>query len=313
MVKSIIQFGKDSTVTPFESDWKQLYKEVMEAYILQPLVARKLTLAGAGIYVPLTFDGRRTWEATLLNDLDSPGYDFTPGVKDTNIDGSLVTANLPQIYETCLLSKDDLNMLFAGQARLPIIMQQMLAKMAEKEDQIFFQGDAKKLVYGLVSADAYDLGNPAGAWGVDSGSNGILTHMKTDMKKALDYFTSMGLGDKSVDMVVTSYIWGLLDTTIKVYGEGTARDYFTKMLRGGVIYVSNNVQAPGTAVSTTANTAVWIVRDKRSYALLSSEIEQEQEQASLWTIRYGAREKFSVKVLNIKFVAWMDGISNATS
>lgn len=313
MVKSIIQFGKDSTVVPFESDWKQLYKEVMESYILQPLVARKLTLGGAGTYVPLTFDGRRVWEATLLNDVDAPAYNFTPGTKDTNIDGSLVTANLPQIYETCLLSKDDLNMLFAGQARLPIIMRQVLAKIAEKEDQIFFQGDTATGVKGLVSADAHDLGNPTAAWGVDSGSNGILTNMKADFKKALDYFTSKGLGDKPVDVVCTSYIWGLLETTIKVYGEGTALEYFTKMLRGGKIYVSDNVQAPGTAVSTTANTAVFIVRDSRAYALLSSEIEQEQQQASLWSWRYGAREKFSIKVLNNKFVAWMDGISNATS
>lgn len=310
MVKSIIQFGRDSTVTPFESDWKQLYKEVMESYIHQPLIGRKLTAAGAGTYVPLTFDGRKVWEATLLNDVDDSAYDFTPGTKDTNIDGTPVTANLPQIYQTCLLTKDDLNMMFAGQNRLPIIMNQILAKMAEKEDQIFFRGDSTKGVKGLVSSDAHDLGNPTAAWGVDSGSNGILTNMKLDHKKATDYFTSKGLGDKPIDWCVTSYIWGLLESTFKVYGEGTAMDYFKKTLRGGNIYVSDNIQA---SVSTTSNTSVWVVRDPRAYALLSSEIEQEQKQEALWSWRYGAREKFSIKVLNDDFVCWMDGISNATT
>lgn len=310
MVKNIIQFGRDSTITPHESDWKQLYKEVMDAYIHQPLLARKLTLKGCGKYIPLTFDGRRIWETTLKNDVDEPGYDFTPGSKDTNFNGTLVNAMLPQIYESCTLSLDDLNMLFAGQARLPLIMEGVIAKIAEKEDKIFFRGDSTKGVNGLVSADAHDLGAVTGAWGVDTGSNGILNNMKADIKKALDYFTVNGLGDKPVDMCVTSYIWGLLDSTIKVYGDGTAKDYFTKMLRGGEIMVSDNIQA---SVTTTANTAVWIVRDPRAYALLSSEIQQEQDKKGLWEWQYGAREKFSVKVLNNKFVCWMDGISNATS
>jgi len=76
-------------------------------------------------------------------------------------------------------------------------------------------------------------------------------------------------------------------------------------------------------IDPTHNSALFIVRDPKSFALISSGFDREQEKVGLWGWRYGIREKFSVKVLNAgensagdeisKYICWMDGISNADS
>lgn len=312
MVKTIFDLVKqDSTVNPRESDWKQFHEQLLKSYIHQPLIARKLIAMGSGQLIKLNFDGKRKWEATQLNDVDPPAYDFLPGVKDTNIDGQLIEAYLPQIYESVLFGKDELKQTFQGQARLPIVQNQIAKRIAIKEDQIVFYGVSAKKVYGFTSSSngGTDLGNPTAAWGIDTGSNGILDNMRADIKKALDQFRTAGLGDRPVDMIVTSYIYNLIQTTLRVYGDSWASDYFKRMLNGGNILVSDYIQSA--TVSTTANTAVFIVRDPNGWALLSSGLEYEQEKNGLWAWRYGVREKFSVKVLNTSYIAWMDGISVA--
>lgn len=298
-------------MTPLTIDWKNIHNRVVKSYINRPLTLRKLIAMGNGQLIPLEFDGKYTEEIPVLNNLDEPEYDYRPGIKDTNIDGDILTIKTPQIYETVYFDIDSLKQTFAGNQKLPIIMEQILDKIAQKEETVGYTNTDKDVDGLFTSSGGHDLGNPTAAWGIDTGSNGILNNVIADTKKALDYFAGNNLADRPIDVVVTHKIYNLFNTTIKIYGDVWAREYFLKMLNGGTMLVSDNIQAAD--VSETANTVGFMVRDPNGWALLSSNLDRRISQPNLWSVRYGLREKFAVKVLNDKYIAWMDGISVATS
>jgi len=309
-MKKFNQLAVDSTQDgPFIMDWKKFYNgPLMRNYIRQPLVARKLNALGSGTLVPVDFDGKRIMEIPTLSDVDDPEYEFEPGVSDTGLEGELITAYMPQIYKTLKLGKDQMKMMFAGQARLPLAISQILEKIATFEDQKAFQGKAKVKVNGLIGSDSYDLGSPTGSWANKTATTNVLDNAVDDVNKALAYFDANGLQDKPVDMVISSYLKTKMDQTRLLFAGGNNTQYIQASLRGGVILSSNNIQA---SVSSTSNSALFIVRDPNAWQLMSTGIDQEQEKVGLWSWRYGLREKFSVKVLNNKYVAYMDGITTA--
>jgi len=306
----------------FIMDWQAFWnKTLLPSYIREPLLARKLNAMGSGTMIPVDFDGKRVMNIPIGNDLDEPAYAWQPGVKDTGLSGDEMIARMPQIYESIKFSKDELKMLFAGKARLPLAMSLILEKFAEFEDTKVFQGDAPTQVVGLVGAESKDLEGPTAAWGIPTATTNVLDNAVADVNKAIDYFSLNNLTGRPIDMVITPYIWNLLKSIKLPYGGMTNFEYIKASLNGGDIHMSTRIQAA--AVTPTANSALFVVRDPKAWALISSGIEREQEKIGLWSWRYGMREKFSVKVLNAgdnylgdnesKYICWMDGISNATS
>ena len=306
----------------FVMDWQAFWnKTLLPSYINEPLVARKLRAMGSGTLSPIDFDGKRIMNIPIGNDVDAPAYEWQPGVKDTGLSGDEMIARMPQIYETIKFSKDELKMMFAGKARLPLAMSLILEKIAQFEDQIVFTGDSQKNVVGLVGTETKDLGNPTNAWGIKTATTNVLDNAVADVNKALDYFSLNNLTGKTVDMIITPYIWNLFRAVKLPYGGQSNMQYIKEMLNGGEILMSTNIQTA--TIDATHNSALFVVRDPKAWALLSSGFDREQEKIGLWSWRYGIREKFSVKVLNAgdnyegsnisKYICWMDGISNASS
>jgi len=323
MPQSFKELGIDSYKDgSFVIDWKIFWnKWLLPAYIRQPLIARNLIARGSGTLIPIDFDGKRVMNIPIGNDVDRPAYEWLPGEKDTGLSGDELIARMPQIFETIKFSKDELKMLFAGREQLPLAMSMILEKIAEEEDMIAFQGRASKKVVGLVGAETKDLSTPTGAWGIKTATTNVLDNMVADFGKALDYFSLQNLTGKPVDVIVTPYIYNLMKRVRLPYGGLSNYDYIKPELNGGDILMSTFIQSA--AITTTANTALFIVRDPQAWALLSSGFDREQEKIGLWSWRYGIREKYSVKVLNAgensegneisKYIAWMDGISNAAA
>lgn len=306
----------------FLMDWQEYKKNVLlPEYIRYPLYARKLQKMGHGTYVPVDFDGKRVINIPTLKDIGMPPYEWLAGEKDERIAGDEIIARMPQLYQTTLFSKDELKMMFAGKKRLPLTLSMILEKIAQGEDQKFFQGDASKSVVGMIGAETKDLGNPAGAWGVLDSTTNVLTNAVADFNKAIDYFMLQNLADKPIDVIVTSYAMSQMLQHRLPYSGITNKQYLESSLNGGKIYMTNSLMDGGP--TTTTNKALFMARDPKSLALISSGIDQEQEKVGLWSWRYGVREKFSVKVLNAglnqagetvsKYICWMDGISNAAT
>jgi len=306
----------------FIMDWQAFWnKTLLPSYIREPLVARTLNASGSGTLIPVDFDGKRVMNIPIGNDVDEPAYEWQPGVKDTGLSGDEMIARMPQIYETIKFSKDELKMMFAGKARLPLAMSLILEKFAEFEDTKVFQGDATKKVIGLVGSETLDLGDPTAAWGIKTSTTNVLDNAVLDVNKAIDYFSLNNLTGKPIDMLITPYIWNIFRANKLPYGGISNMQYIKEMLNGGNIIMSSRIQAA--TIEATVNSALFIVRDPKAWALISSGIEREQEKIGLWSWRYGMREKFSVKVLNAglnnagnnisKYICWMDGISNAAS
>lgn len=310
VLKPIYLIGRDDATSPFLADFRKFSNRIVQIFHDQPLVARKL----APMVEPLDFDGMTEHETALLKDIDRPDYAMDPQDKHTNIEGDSVIVKTPQIFQSASLLNDRWKAVFAGKERMPILVSRMIGKIKNEEDFIAFQGSTKENVKGLVSNLTTDLGAVSGAWGADSGGDGILENAQADIEKAIDGFVADGLGAYPVDVVMTSYIYNLLKNKIVPYDPKTNNLTIVEgKLNGGQILVSNNIQA---SVLKTANTFVAIARTSESEAawqLLSSGLDQSMDREGLWKTAIGIREKFSIKVLDKKFIRWMDGITaNAT-
>ena len=304
--------GQDSYKdSMFLFDWKQFKNDILlPTYIDNPLVARQLLGLGSGSLVPVEWNGKITIDIPTMDDVDDPHYEFESGVADDNMTGGVITAYLPTMYKTYKTSYEAMAETFAGRAKLPIIIQNYLRAFANFEDRVVFRGDSDKKQTGLVGSRSKDLGNPTGAWGIIGATTKLPDNMIADVNKAISYFTVEGQMNQPIDMVVTSYVDVLLDTIRTPQSNLTMRQYILAMLRGGSILSSNNLQA---SVTTTANTALFVVRDPNAWYLFASGLDQRQDNVDLWNFRYGLRQKTAVLPRNDKFVAYMDGISNATS
>jgi len=310
MLKNLTQLGKDAgaALSPLISDFRKWSPILIKLFHDQPLIGRKL----APTIEALDFDGMTEHETPNLEDMTEPDYGMEPQESNTGIQGGSVIVKTPQIFKTVVLLDDVWKRLFAGQARMPIIVGRMLEKVKNFEDQVIFRGSTKNALKGLVSTLTTDLGNPTGPWGQDTDANGILENMHADIEKGLDYLNSQGLGHLPVDVALTSYLFNRAKNTIVPYDPKTNNLMIIESkLNGGSVMSSNNIQA---SVSTSANTMVMIARtgpQDAAWQLLSSGFDRIFQPATKpWSSILGVREKFSVKVLDGKFILWMDGIKS---
>ena len=208
-MNKISRIGADSA-TPFIPDWATFRKQyLIPNYFHQPLVGRKLA---GGRIIPATFDGKYVLTLPTLNDISKPKYAKKPMEADVDIDGGIINIYMPQISQTITIDKDEMKLMFAGRARLPLAIRQMLQKFAQREDEITFLGDSDTDIAGIISGGT-DIGNPTGAWGIETDSDGVLSNVDLDMNKIIDAFLAAGFpSGLPIDVVMTTFIY----TKIKI-------------------------------------------------------------------------------------------------
>jgi len=308
-LKNLQQIHRDSAQGPLQSDYRIWSTQIVRLFRDQARVGRQI--------VPMTetiaFDGTIEHETPTLNRIPAPEYGMEPDDVNINIEGSSVIVKLPELYTTIKLKKDRWARVFAGQERVPLIVAQAINEFKNAEDRIIWRGRGP--ITGLVGSLTHDLGNPAGNWGIDSGGDGILENVFTDVSKGKNWFLSQNIpAETPIDVVLTSYLWTLLSDKISVYSPGTNNlDILRGKLNGGTVYVTNNLQD---AVLSTANTMVMIAKttqENAAWEILSSGIEQRMLDLPAFKQGLEMRQKFSVKVLQGDYIAWMDGINDASS
>jgi hypothetical protein len=309
-MRTLLQIAKDATATPQLTDWRYYSNKIIQLFHDQPKVIRKLAT-----YVDEQgLDGKTVYEAPTAEDIDRPDYAMEPKTDHTALVGDVITARMPQIYQSVALSKDKWKQAFAGNARLPRVISQLIRKVKIEEDLIGFQGSTKENTPGLIDSNntSTDLGNPTGAWDTDTGNNGILNYAQADIGKALDDFVANGLGDLPVDIVITSYAYNLLKNYDMPNRNSTNLKLVQDKLNGGKIYPTNNLQ---TGVTADLNSFLAIARgsgEESGWMIISSGLEQEEWKEGPWHIGYAVREKFRVKLLDNDYVRWMDGIDTTS-
>ena len=309
-MKELEQMGFDASGAPVVTDWKHFFmRYIIPTYHHQPLVARKIVQP-----IPLAFDGKTKGDIPISYDIGDPNYGMTPEHKDTKVQADTVSVNLPQFSLTTLLTDDEMALPIAQRSRLIMWAQKATKKIAQWEDRVAFAGDASQNVVGFIGSDSTALGNPSGAWGIDTNTNGILDNAWADVKKAINFFTNEGLGQIPIHVVMTSYIWNLLQGALIPYSNMVNMDLWKKILPpGSTINYSNNIFP---TVTATTNKIAFLLdlqgEDIGGYQLRSSGIQMKVHQTDLWEHRFGLREKFTVKVVDDAYVLFMDGISDAT-
>lgn len=296
----------DSKVVHRE-DFERFLRDFIKWYWDQPLVARKLAGAERTMRVSVT-DPRRTYAITLLDKVDEPDYAKDPLEITTDLSGRIVRFNVYQLSKVVEFGEDEYHQLFAGKDRVPLVISQLQERFAVAEDRIAFLGDENTGVVGLVGSDSTDLGAPSGPWG--AATDKVLQNVINDVKKAINHFNEQGFPLFPIDMVVTQPIYTLLSTSfLAPYGTGTNLDLVRQMLRGGIIYYTNNIQSE--TVSATKNTALFVLRAPEAFRLVASEIQvmKPQKYGNIWQYKLGMRETFGVKVLNGDMICYIDEIS----
>jgi len=314
--QSIGSLGRDanSSGVVFREDWQQIIRNVIvRSFRDQPKIVRRLATLN-GNMLQSNLDGTTLMRIGQINDIDTPGHGMRPYENHTGLSLTEITHILPQIFQTASLPLDDWAQSAAGQDRWTMLNAEIVRNIQKQEDIDAFRGVTKLGTLGFIdtAASDSDLGAPTGAWGVDTGNNGILNNFRADVAAALDEFTINSLGDKPIDVVMTSYIYNLIKTNPFLHRSGDNLTWLKSVLNGGEIFVTNNLQA---SVSTTANSILFLARapgTMQNWALIASGLESRMKEG-LWDRTYGLREKFTIKVFNSDYVRWMDAISNATS
>ncbi|MHA1440256.1 MAG: hypothetical protein ACTSPK_00140 [Candidatus Heimdallarchaeota archaeon] len=306
-----LTFGRDDPQeAPSILDWKAYYMDILvPLYHHQPLIARKVAPVKK-----IGFDGKRSAEIGVDYDIEDPAIAMEPLEKDTAISGDVETIKLPQMALTCLLSDDLKATPFMLRDRLGRWNTKAVRKIAQWEDIIGFQGVAALGIQGLAGTNSKTI-TKTGPWGLDTGSNGVLDNAKADLTQHIDYYTNLGMGDRPLKLVLTSYAYNLLRSTEILYAHKTNLDLWKSMLpEGSKIYYTNNLQ---TAVASDANTLLSMIalaeEEDGAYSLFGSGIEQKVKQEGLWSWRYGLREKWSVNVVDDDYVAKTTAIDIAAT
>lgn len=301
------QVGHDASAAPFPTDWKlYINNRLVKSYFDQPNIARMMT----NLVIPIEYDGKYEAEIPQLNDLDDPEVGMEPGIADTELEGDTINVKTPQIYQTMRLSDDKWAQVFAGQNRQNLVMDRMGTKIKNKEDVYIFRGKTG-ICDGIIS-DATSLGSPTALWG--AATNGKLTNAITDFRTLISTLDTEGVPSSwPIDVALTSYAYTLLDTTMLDYNPDISNKMLIeRMLRGGKIIQSDNLQA---SVSSTSNTMFVSIRapeTEAGWALLASGFDIQREK-TMWGARVGIRQKVGYKILNSKLVYKYTSISTAAS
>lgn len=305
-LKMISEIGKDSVMAPFISDFRKFSDRLVQLFHDQPQPGRIL----APRIDDLAFDGTTEHETARLKDIKRPEYAMAPDNANRNVLGDSVIVKTPQIFQSASLLNDVWKLTLGGNARMPLLVSRMLQLVKVEEDLIVWQG--RNGVKGLVSSLTEDLGPPGGNWKTDADGDGILEIAHADIEKSFDKFDSYAIGHLPVDVIFTPAIYRKFVNTIVPYAPETNNiDILRAKLNGGEIYVTGNLQ---TGFAKASNTFVAIARTGESDAaweILSSGIEQKLKEDGLWKTEMGMREKFAPKILDGRFIQWMDGITVA--
>lgn len=309
-MRPISQIGRDDAFQPYVTDWKMFSDRIVRYFRDQPLVIRKLCRS----IEEVQFDGVTEHETALLKDIDKPEYAFEPSNMTTMIEGEPVIVKIPQFFFSASLLREKWKALFAGKARLPILLARMVEKIKIEEDIKGFQGDVRTGLRGHVSNLTTELGPFTNPLGDDLDGDGILENFQAVIDAGLDHFTNEGVGHLPVDITMSSWLFNRAKNTVVPYQPGVNNLHIAaNKLNGGEIMTTNHVQE-GAAVDS--NTIVMMVRmpdDAPSWQIISSGIEQNMMPEGLWKEEYGIRERFAVKILDGRLIAWANNLDSGVT
>lgn len=299
------------------SDFQIKREGFIQNYIHQPNVLNQLGKLGIGQVHPIAHDNKRMVHYDYLNDIEVPDIQFEAPDKEVGLNATVATAILVQKGYNVRLSKDSLVTPFNGQARLPLIMRQISAKLAQADDIIFWNGDTNTGLKGVKTSGVAKSLTTTGAWGV--ASNGILTNVIADIAQANEYFDGLGLAEGAMSMIITTQLKKLLTHTIKTYGDSIAREYIMPMLNGGKVITSNNIQSAvvndqyATSITSTQNTCIFVKHSVDAFDYFEGGFKFFR-QPDGWFERWGIKHKFGHAFpLGDRFWAVIETISTATS
>lgn len=309
--------GRDASQAPALVDWRKHYYDIIvPKYRRQPSISLQIL----GKAFPIADDGTSELELYLANDVSDPIYDHERKHSDDNLTGDDAKVPTPFITKTIKLSTNAERKTFVKQNRLARWTRTAISKIKEKEDKIAFQGNSTMGVNGFIGSDSKDLGAPAGKWDVDTGNNGILDKALADLITAKSYFTNKGFYKRPLHIALTSYAYDLLESTPLVQRPmNNLQLWYETLPKGSQIYASNNIQA---TVTDSSNSMCAFVQleveettgepEEGAYGVYSSGIIQGVHQTDIWEKRYGIAEKYTVKVMDDDYVAFMDAIDTTT-
>ena len=310
---SQIQRG-DAATAPIEPDFRRWAQQIVELFLDQPRVGELI----APDFQDLFWDGTTEWSTPTVEKVPRPQYSMRPGAYDVNVQGGEITVKTPQIYVSVELSLEEWVKTFAGEERIPLIVRQYLDEFKNEEDRILFQG--RSGIKGLLSSSTEQLADPTTAWGVDADADGILEEALAAIRLGLSHFTSEGVpANMPVDVVFTSYVYNLLATTPPSFDPSvTNLDVIRPMLRGGNIYVTDNLQDyENNPVASDNNSMLMAVRTtsaRPAFQVLASNMKQEMLRVQGFKQALEMNEKYSVNILEgERYIVWMENIDIATS
>lgn len=305
-IRDIVSRGADASVAPQKGDFTQYSQVLIEAFFTEAPLIRRL----AQFIEPVEFDGKYLHESVKLNDMGDAAVAMQAGIDDDGITGSLASVKIPTIYKTATLHDDDWAQMFASRNRRPLIESGILRKIGEQENIIGFRGNSTLGLDGLVGSGTTDYGSPSDHWDHDDGSNGKLNHAIADIAGMKDAIDAVILSEETpLDLVLSRHPYNLLENiTLTQSPQVNNLQLARSLLRGGNIYCSNWL---GASESTTAGFALMIPRlprNKANWQLLSSGFDVRDFKSGMWYTQIGARERFSIKILDATSIQWIDAI-----
>lgn len=313
-LKKITELTFDSAGSPLRSDMLQFMQKIIKTFYYAPNVIRKLHV---GPPLPAEFDGKRFAEVPEEEKGDRPGYEFEPSLSNTNLIGTTQSIPMPQIFKSALMTNDAWKLAFADQARKPKLVATMQEMILQEEDFRGFKGDTTKSMYGIANTSGSDLGNPGGAFDVQSNSDGVLTNLSAAFDDAIQDFADNNIpADWQINAVVSGSIYALAKTTMLAQtGGGKVNNiiYNEQKLNGGRIYSSNNISGSEDAISDGSHELCIVVMPPNDntpiWKIVESGFEAKEWEAPPWQRGLAMRKKFAPKIFNEDGIRWMDGIT----
>jgi len=319
-MKETYQFGLEASSTPSVLDWKRFYQNIIvPTYHFQPALSERIL----GQFYPVELDGKDFGEVYKEEDIDDITVSFETVHDDTKPVGSAQPVYFPKMQKSALFSDREMQIAMVGRSRLRTFVTKVIAKMKDKKDRLWFQGDSEHKLTGTIGTDSTDLNNPTGVWDVDAGSNGKLGNALADIDKVVNHFMDEGLGGRPIYICMTNEAYQLLNGTEILYESKTNLDLaLNKLPPGSWIAASNNLQATPPEGGKADNTMVAFVKlmenpvegttDEDGYVRWESPVVQKMHKVDVDQWRYWLGQRIGLKVNDSAYVCYMDEIDCVT-
>jgi hypothetical protein len=303
-MKFLSEIGKDTTMAPYEEDFKKLSPRLTTLFNYQPRVIRIL----APRTDTLAFDGLTEHVTARVKKMKRPEYAMDPENSNVKLQGDRKSVYTPQIFQSVSLLNDAWKATFAGHAKVPLQVAQMLENVKQEENLIGLQG--RGIVLGLISSETTKLADPTSTYGTDASGDGILEVAQAGFEEVLDKFDEVGVGHLAVDWLFTPPLMRLLKNTIVPYDPNTNNldILLNKCPPGSSARSTGDLQDGYTKGSNTFFAQARTGESDAAWELLSSGLEQKVKEDGLWKTEMGIREKFSLKVLRKDMLYWRENI-----